>query len=234
MADKDKNIHSGHRKRVKDNVGKHGFSHLEDHRLLELILYYSIPRDDTNPIAHRLLDEFGSLKNVFSADISELEKVNGVGANTALMLAAVGEACERSLRESPDKRRTYKTVGELKELAVSLLVFEPIEKIMVLCFDKAHHLRKCVCVNEGTADHAEIDMKKIVCALAGTIQLYAVLIHNHPHGDAEPSAYDIDSTRTVAVTLRKLHVDLADHIIVGSDGSSYSMHSDPRFSAMFY
>lgn len=230
----DKNIHSGHRKRVKDNVSEHGFSQLEDHRLLELILYYSIPRDDTNPIAHRLLDEFGSLKNVLSADISELEKVEGVGPNTALMLAAMGEACERSLKESPDKRRTYKTVDELKKLAVSMLVFEPIEKILVLCFDKTHHLRKCVCVDEGTTDHAEIDMRKIVGALVGTTQLYAVLVHNHPHGDAQPSAYDIDSTRTVAVTLRKIHVDLADHIIVGSDGSAYSMHSDSGFSSMFY
>ena len=65
----EKNIHSGHRKRVKENVIKNGFSQLEEHRLLELLLFYSIPREDTNELAHRLIEEFGSLDEVFKSNI---------------------------------------------------------------------------------------------------------------------------------------------------------------------
>ena len=84
----EKNLHAGHRERVRENVINNGFSQLEDHRLLELLLFYSIPRGDTNEIAHTLLKEFGSLGGVISAPKEELIKICGVGENTAVFLAS--------------------------------------------------------------------------------------------------------------------------------------------------
>lgn len=230
----EKNIHSGHRKRVKANVIKNGFSQLEEHRLLELLLFYSIPREDTNELAHRLIEEFGSLDEVFKSNIQQLKKVDGVGENTAVMIAAMGETFYRISKSTPSKKKVYKTGDDLKELAVSQLKNESVEKVLVMCFDSGKKLRKTEVISEGDKVSSEIDMKKIIKLIVDSDSSFAVLAHNHPVSSPSPSAYDIDATRTVCVTLRKIGYALADHIIVGENGEAYSMHSDPRFTALFY
>lgn len=230
----DKNIHSGHRKRVKANVIKNGFSQLEEHKLLELMLFYSIPRDDTNELAHRLIDEFGSLEDVFRANVEQLKKVDGVGENTAVMIAAVGEVFCRMSKNKRSKKRVYKNTDDLKELAVSLLKDENVEKVVLMCFDASKKLKRVAVISNGDEVSTEINLKEIIKILVDSDSSVAVLAHNHPNSTAEPSAYDIDSTRTICVTLRKIGYALADHIIVGEDGEAYSMHLNPRFSALFY
>lgn len=228
-----KNLHSGHRQRVKANVIKNGFSQLEEHQLLELMLFYSIPREDTNPIAHRLIDEFGSLENVLSAEVYKLQKVQGVGENTALMLAAMGEV-HRRVCQKPVKKRRYKTIDDLKELCASSLQNEKTEKVMLYCFDGERKLLRKALICEGTEFAANVDSRKIISNVIDSNSVYAMLSHNHPTGSALPSAYDIDSTRAVCVMLRGLGYKIIDHIIVSGEGETYSMQSDSRFSQMFY
>ncbi len=230
----EKNIHSGHRKRVKANVIKNGFSQLEEHKLLELMLFFSIPREDTNELAHKLINEFGSFEEVFKANIDQLKKVDGVGENTAVMIAAMGETFYRMSKAKPSKKRVYKTTEDLKELAVSLLQGENVEKVILMCFDASKKLKRYSVISEGDNVSSEIDMKEIIKILVDSDSSIAVLAHNHPTSSAEPSAYDVDSTRMVCVTLRKIGYALADHIIIGEKGEAYSMHTDPRFSALFY
>lgn len=230
----EKNIHSGHRKRVKANVIKNGFSQLEEHKLLELVLFYSIPREDTNELAHKLINHFGSFEEVFKADVDQLKRVDGVGDNTAVMIAAMGETFSRISKAKPPKKRVYKTAEDLKELAVSLLQGEKNEKVYLICFDAKKTLKRYTVISEGDEVSSEINMKEVIKNLVDGDSSIAVLAHNHPTSSAEPSAFDIDSTRMVCVTLRKIGYALADHIIVGESGAAYSMHLDPRFSSLFY
>ncbi len=230
----EKNIHSGHRKRVKANVIKNGFSQLEEHKLLELMLFYSIPREDTNELAHKLINHFGSFEEVFKADVDQLKRVDGVGDNTAIMIAAMGETFSRISKAKPPKKRVYKTAEDLKELAVSLLQGEKNEKVYLICFDAKKTLKRYTVISEGDEVSSEINMKEVIKNLVDSDSSIAVLAHNHPTSSAEPSAFDIDSTRMVCVTLRKIGYALADHIIVGENGAAYSMHLDPRFSSLFY
>lgn len=230
----EKNIHSGHRKRVKANVIKNGFSQLEEHKLLELVLFYSIPREDTNELAHRLINHFGSFEDVFKADIEQFKRVEGVGENTAVMLAAMGETFYRMSKAEPIKKRVYKNTEDLKKLAISLLQGERNEKVYLICFDSKKKLKRYTVISEGDEVSSEVNMKAIIKNLVDTDSSIAVLAHNHPTSSAEPSAHDIDATRTLCVTLRKIGYALADHIIVGGEGEAYSMHLDPRFSGLFY
>lgn len=230
----EKNIHSGHRKRVKANVIKNGFSQLEEHKLLELMLFYSIPREDTNELAHKLIKHFGSFEEVFKADVDQLKRVDGVGDNTAVMIAAMGETFSRISKAKPPKKRVYKTAEDLKELAVSLLQGEKNEKVYLICFDAKKILKRYTVISEGDEVSSEINMKEVIKNLVDSDSSIAVLAHNHPTSSAEPSAFDIDSTRMVCVTLRKIGYALADHVIVGENGAAYSMHLDPRFSSLFY
>ena len=230
----EKNIHSGHRKRVKANVIKYGFSQLEEYKLLELMLFYSIPREDTNELAHKLINHFGSFEEVFKADVDQLKRVDGVGDNTAVMIAAMGETFSRISKAKSPKKRVYKTAEDLKELAVSLLQGEKNEKVYLICFDAKKNLKRYTVISEGDEVSSEINMKEVIKNLVDSDSSIAVLAHNHPTSSAEPSAFDIDSTRMVCVTLRKIGYALADHIIVGENGAAYSMHLDPRFSSLFY
>lgn len=230
----EKNIHSGHRKRVKANVIKNGFSQLEEHKLLELMLFYSIPREDTNELAHKLINEFGSFEDVFKADIEQLKRVDGVGDNTAIMIAAMGETFYRISKVKPSKKRVYKNAEDLKQFALSLLQGESVEKVVLMCFDEGKKLKRYTVISAGDQVSSEINLKEIIKNLVDSDSSIAVLAHNHPTSSAEPSACDIDTTQTICVTLRKIGYALADHIIVGEMGDTYSMHSQPRFYSMFY
>ena len=229
-----KNIHSGHRKRVKENVMKNGFSQLEEHKLLELMLFYSIPREDTNELAHNLLKEFGSLYELFRASPDRLKRVDGVGDNTALMIGAIGELFFRMSKTQPVKKRSYKNISDLKELCKASFSGEKVEKIMLFCFDSAWRLKKSVVLSSGNETSATIDICKIVQTVFDTSAPISVIAHNHPEGVAEPSAADIDATRNISLMLRKLGYSLADHIIVGEEGDAYSMYFDPAYRGLFY
>ena len=83
-------LHDGHRQRAKERYRQVGADALADHELLELALFYAIPRQDTNPIAHRLLDTFGSLSAVFEASTAELMERGGLSKNAATVIHSIG------------------------------------------------------------------------------------------------------------------------------------------------
>lgn len=229
-----KNVHSGHRKRVKANVCKNGFSQLEDHKLLELLLFYAIPQADTNELAHTLLREFGSFDELIKADIEQLKKVNGVGDNTALLISAMGEVFYRASKSKGCKKQLYKTSEDYIALATSYLSAERVEKVFLFCFNSSGKLKKTAELSSGDETSAYIDVRKALKAVMDCDAKKAVLAHNHPLGSCEPSVNDIDSTRSFCVMFRNLGVFLVDHIIVGEDNNAYSMYSDPDFHQMFY
>ncbi len=231
---KTSNVHSGHRSRVKKAVKDNGFSYLSEHRLLELLLFYSIPRADTNETAHNLLNEFGSFQEVFNAEISRLSKVDGVGENTAMLIACVGEVIKRSSNQKVDKRVSLKSVDDFKGLAKNQLFGLSNERVILVCLDASKRVKRIVPVSEGDKTEALIDVRKAVQAVIDCEATSAFIAHNHPESTCQPSAGDIDSTRALCVMFRKLGIHLIDHIIVDSDGGSYSMRSDPMFTQMFY
>lgn len=229
-----KNIHSGHRKRVKENVCINGFSQLEDHKLLELLLFYSIPQADTNELAHMLLAEFGSFDELLKADINRLKKVKGVGENTAVLIATMSEVYLRANKSKVVRKQAYKNAEDYKTLALSQLSGERVEKVILFCFDSAGRLKKTARLSSGDEASAYIDVRKAVQAVIDSDAKKAVLAHNHPVGACEPSANDVDATRSVCVMFRKLGFFLVDHIIVGEDNTAFSMYSDPDYRQMFY
>ena len=96
-------VHQGHRARQRKKLLENGPRAFADHELLEMLLYYAIPRRDTNELAHRLLERFGSLQGVFSAPVEELSTVEGVGENAAVLLNLVPQIWQRSLQGAPER-----------------------------------------------------------------------------------------------------------------------------------
>ena len=227
-----KSVHAGHRERVRENVLKNGFEQLEDHRLLELLLFYSIPREDTNELAHNLLNKFGSLAGVVKASTKELKKVSGVGDNTAVMLSSMGELCVRVLKEGNIKKTPYLKSSEIIDLIKSHYINEPIERFLLLCFDSMMHLKLVEFISEGDTIKVEFDVKNLLGRVIDCDASFVVIAHNHPDGDPTPSGADTDTTFNISVTLRKIGVELIDHVIIG-ENSHYSMRKQSQYANLF-
>ncbi|MBO5858118.1 MAG: RadC family protein [Clostridia bacterium] len=227
-----KNIHAGHRERVRENVLKNGFEQLEDHRLLELLLFYSIPREDTNEIAHRLLNEFGSFTEIIKATPKKLTQVQGVGKNSAIQIAAIGELFKRVIEEGAVKRTPYKTIEELVALVKSQYLNEKNEKMLFICFDSAMRLKKIESFTEGDSVRTNTELKTALSKILENDPSFVIMAHNHPEGPALPSNTDVTSTSTVSTTLRRLGINLADHIIINRT-AYFSMREDTRYKNLF-
>ncbi|MBQ6936381.1 MAG: RadC family protein [Clostridia bacterium] len=227
-----KNIHAGHRNRVRKKVLDNGFKQLEDHELLELLLFYSIPQGDTNNIAHNLINEFGNLANVFHATTKELMRVNGIGEVSAVQISAVGELCTRTINSEVLKKKSYKSNEEVIALIKTHFINVTQEKLLIACFDSAMRLKSIGFVGEGDSVSVTSELKHIVSKILDHDPVFVVMAHNHPQGSALPSGADIDATNTLSVLLRKFNIYLYDHVIVNPN-SYYSMREDERYTSIF-
>lgn len=215
-------LHDGHRARKKKQFLQTGLDSFADHEALELLLYYAIPRRDTNPTAHLLLKKFGSLDGVLNASVEELQQVEGVGEAAALLLSLAPQMVRRSMR-SPAKETVLNSVEKCGRYFLRLLTNERREVLYQACLDAKGKLITCKKLAEGDADSAVFSVRQVVHNALTFDASVVVLAHNHISGVALPSESDCIVTRRVRDALRGLDIQLMDHIIV-SDGDYVSMN----------
>ena len=216
-------LHDGHRQRAKDRYRQLGADALADHELLELALFYAIPRRDTNETAHRLLDQFGSLDRVLSAPEQELEKVEGVGQGAAVLLRLMGSIGDRARRPGREEK-IVASVDQAGAYFLRLLDGQRTEQLYQLCVDAKGKVLSCRMLSQGQADMTVLSLRQVVenALLSGASGVF--LGHNHPSGVALPSPADMEATTQVRDALKRLDIRLIDHIIV-ADGDYVSMAS---------
>lgn len=216
-VDKKKNPHAGHRQRKKAQFMAGGLDSFASHEALELLLYYAIPRVDTNEIAHKLLEQFGSLNGVFSAPVEELQCVEGVGENAALLLRLVPQIYRRSLT---DLDRPGKAISGCEEAGHFIRKYfwgERNEVVMELCLDGKRRLLGCHRLSEGGVSASAFNVRDAVRYALADNAMYVYLAHNHPSGVAVASETDRVATHYVQGGLRTVGVTLLDHIIVAEN-----------------
>jgi len=210
-------IHDGHRQRVKDRFCQEGLDHFEEHQVLELLLFYCIPRVDTNPIAHALLDRFGSLTKVFEAPVEELEKVPGIGRSAAVFLSLVMAAGRYYQVHCASNNVILNSVEECGRYLLPLFYGRRNETVFLLCLDAKCKVLSCKMLGEGSVNSAGVPVRRIVETALAANATSVVLAHNHPSGLALPSDADILTTRRVAVALDAVEIGLLDHIVIAED-----------------
>lgn len=215
-------IHEGHRARMKKKLLENGERSLADHELLEVLLYYAIPRRDTNELAHRLLKQFGSLRGVLSAPVQELACVSGVGQQAALLMGMVQMLCRRAAQR--EKEQILNSVDACGAYFTELLGSSRREMLWQVCLDGKGKVLSSRCLAEGDVSMAAVSVRQVVeyALRAGAVGV--VLAHNHPSGVALPSQADVQATVQVRDALKRLDIQLIDHIIV-ADGDFVSMAS---------
>lgn len=214
-----KNVNSGHRKRLKQRYLKEGIENFEHHNVLELLLFYALPRVDTNKIAHNLIKRFGTISGVFHAPIEELVKVKGIGENAAILINLIPQlmkvyAIDDFGTEPLDSSK--KMCGYLTSCFIGTLT----EEVRVICLDDRLRVISNDVLFEGAVSRVEISARKIVETAFRNNSDLIILSHNHPNGDEIPSEQDIVVTRHINNTLKAVNIKLLDHIIVGKNRTS--------------
>jgi DNA repair protein RadC len=214
-------IHGGHRQRLKKRFLDEGLDHFSEHQVLELLLFYCISRQDTNPIAHTLLNHFGSLENIINATPDELKNIPGIGESTATFLPLLN-ALYRYCANNRPKDEILTTLDDCAMYMVSKFDCLKCETVYLLCLDAKGKVLCCKKVGEGSVNSAAVPIRKIVEIALNAGATSAVLAHNHPSGIAIPSNEDQLTTRQLAVALSAVDITLTDHVVV-ADGDWVSM-----------
>lgn len=211
------NLHEGHRKRMKERFIKSGLDDFAPHNILELLLFYSIPRGDTNPVAHRLIDTFGSLSGVFDATPEELAKVDGVGENSAILISMIPQIARKYLEDKADTANIVGGCSDIGEFLLPKFVGRTNEALMMVSIDNKNKIISCSVVAEGTVDSAKVSRRKIMEEAMKVKATRVILAHNHPCGVAVPSSEDVVMTKEIGRLFAQVGIELVDHIIVAND-----------------
>ncbi|MDE5996175.1 MAG: DNA repair protein RadC [Eubacterium sp.] len=231
--DKKQDDKIGHRSRMLNSFMERGSSSFDDYQLLEMLLFYAIPRKDVKPIAKNLLSDFGCLENVLAAQSNQLVNTPGVGEKTAAYLNLVYDVVKR-LRD--DKCKSYKFIKKLDDAAdyfKEMFQHEnKNERFAVMMLDNSNAIINCRFISEGSVNSTEISVRKFVELVLSFNAASIIIAHNHPHGVAYPSNEDIHFTLKLRDMLSDLGIYLADHIILNHN-EAFSMHSDLKFVNYF-
>ena len=207
-------IHDGHRQRMKTRFLEHGLDNFDDVNVLELMLFYALPRQDTNATAHALLDRFGSLHAVLEASPRDLTAVSGVGESAAALLRLIPEISRRYMVEKSDSAEPVDTPTAAGRYFIPRFMYETEEVVLALLLDARKRPLLCRELSRGTVNAAEISARKLAELCLERRASGVILAHNHLSGVALPSAEDETATASLSRALGLLGVELCDHVIV--------------------
>lgn len=233
MTEKNSNshIHEGHRERMKEKFLSDGADAFLPHELLEIMLYYCVPRRDTNPLAHKLINTFGSFSSVFDAP-PELLIEAGLSKNAAVLIHLIPHISRIYLQDrNNDDRKISKDTVE--KIVLPHFVGRKNEVVLLVLIDAKGKVLYSNIINEGSVGASEIYVRDLVNLSVKYNASAAMLAHNHPSGVAVPSRQDLLTTKKIAKALRLVNVTLLDHIVVADNEYTSMAQSDDFYNSLF-
>lgn len=218
-------LHEGHRQRMRDKLAAGEL--LQEHEKLEMLLFNAFPRKNTNPIAHALLDTFGSMRGVLEADLKELTAIEGVGKSVAIYLKCVS-ACAKSAYSADGTEVYLRNYGDFKDFTARRLRSKTVEVLELYMLEKTGRVKYIFSRCEGNGHKASVERDEISAAIASVKPFGILIAHNHLTGDSLPSEQDDKFTTEIAVLCNLSGITLYDHCIYASDNDVYSYFSDGK------
>lgn len=217
MPEKDGAVHKNHRMRMRKRFKEQGFDGFAEHEILEMLLFYAIPRHDTNPLAHRILDEYKTLANVFDADVSDLVKIHGLSDTSATFLTMIPHLARIYEKSKCERNTLLHNTESIGYYALSMLQNKPNEEFLLICLDANRRVHWSGIIATGSIDQLEASPRKVVAEVIKHNAKNVVLAHNHPNGTFLPSDTDKNATRIICDILSSIGVKTIDHIIVAQN-----------------
>ena len=226
--EKTKNNAKGHRERVRKKFLENGFNGLEDYEILELLLFYVIPRKDTKAIAKELIKKFKTLANVLKADTLELKTIDGLGDAAITFLKMMGALPEKIYENELKNKKLFKENNSENKYKITdkefLLTFlrnkigyKNVEKFYVIYLSSSNEVLAFEESSSGTLDRSSIYPREIYKRVIMENAKSIIIAHNHPSGNISPSKCDIDITNEIAKGLKNFGALLIEHIIITRD-----------------
>ena len=211
-------IHKGHRARLRHRVEKESLANFEEHQVLEYILTYVIPQKDTNPLAHTLINTFGSIDKVLEAKVEDLEKVDGVGHITAMFLNSYLGVLYHYEKAKQKDDIVLDTPKKASDYCKSLLKNSKQEEIYLSCLDAQYKVLHTAIIKTGDETKINVSPRQILDSVLRNNASNIIMCHNHPKGTPNPSSEDIKFTRDLSLILMLNDTKLLDHIIISPNG----------------
>ena len=224
----------GHRERLRTRLREVGPASLADYELLELLLFFSVHRRDTKPIAKGMLAHLGGLGGVLAAEPARYGEFMGLLPEdagpqmrevrdddlrfTQVLLEAVHELMQRILREEVRAREAITSPEALRAYLQVAMQHETSEQFRLLFLDRKNLLIRDDVQTRGTVDHTPLYPREVVKRALELGASALIMVHNHPSGDPTPSQADIETTRQVVAALGQVGIALHDHIVVAKAG----------------
>ena len=226
-------MHEEHRKRIRERFLKDGIENMADHEVLEILLFYSIPRRDTNSLAHSLIERFGSLNKVLEAKPEELMQVNGIGETSAGLITLVFQLAKRYIKDaSKDEFKYYTGKDSVEALLKSKYLGSKEESVYMISLDATGRILNMNKIAQGGFTSATIDRRLILETAFRNKASAVVLVHNHLNGIGAPSREDVDATKSILSSFYGLGVKLVDHLIY-TDTEITAMSQIKRLAPLF-
>ncbi len=211
------NVHEGHRERLRRSFFENGAQSITDIQALELLLFYALPRRDTNVTAHLLLQRFGSLDGVFAASAEDLCEVEGVGEYAAALLLLVPELMKKARISKARELRQIRNSEDAGQYLLPFFMNEQDEVAYLLCLDNKRAVICCAEMGRGVVNSVDTSVRRMVEKALKVKAVSVILAHNHPNGIAMPSREDDIFTRTLFNAMETVGIHLEDHIIVADE-----------------
>jgi DNA repair protein RadC len=213
----DKPHYKNHRQRLKKKFTESGTDAFHDYEALELLLSYAIPQRDVKPLAKDLLREFGTLKGVIDADMSSLEKINGISTHTAILIKLVKEMGTLYLKEKAREKPQITCTSELLNYCKTYMGGLKDEQFCVIYLDAQNKITEIEAIEEGIVNQAVVYPRKVLENALKQKASAIIMVHNHPSGHVKPSDADIRLTKTIQETAKVLDILVHDHVIIGEN-----------------
>lgn len=206
--------HQGHRNRMKERLFTGGLASFSDHEIIELLLFYAIPYRDTNPLAHKLVNQFGGWTQVLDADYEDLLSVPGVTPHVATLLTLAGQTARRYYRDITGRVTHLYDTDIVARHVIPWFLGAREERVVLVSLDNKRKHLNTTCIFEGSVNSAQFNVRLAVQQALRDNATQVVLAHNHPNGFAFPSMTDVATTQYVAEVFRPLDIRLIDHLVV--------------------
>ena len=222
-------IHDGHRQRLKERFLSQGLDGFTDIQVLELLLFYALPRRDTNPIAHELLKKFGAVRQVLEAPVERLTEVEYITENAAVLLKLAPAMLRYYQVDKVKEDMPLVTIHACGDYLKHFFLGRKNETVFLLCLDAKCKVLACREVGEGSVNSANVPIRRVVEIALAEGASTVILAHHHPSGIAIPSGEDLATPRRLYAALSTVDVILADHIVVADDDYVSMIQSGYRF-----
>jgi DNA repair protein RadC len=211
-------VHSGHRQRLTDLVSGAGLENVSEIQAVEFLLTYVFPRGDVNPLAHSLLERYGSFSGIIDAEPDDLAKIKGISTQSAKKINLIGEIVDLYYSSKVKREITLDNSGDFLYYLENLIGSQPTEQLYLFAFDSKFALLQKRKFSMKRVREVGISPFELYSFLSATNASYLIVAHNHPNGKATPSVDDNNAIAYIEKLIEHHDCKLLDSLIVGANG----------------